>query len=409
MTKDAVKLTPASAKAIKPGEVLKCHMVKGLLLRSFPTKIVWYLDYRTKAGVHRCPKLGLYPSLQIEDARAAARTILTRVAAGEDPGAETAADRTAVTVWEMMQRYLTEWADKRKKASSRDGDASQIKRYLNPKTGFGALKVKNVEITDVDDILDDILHRRLAIQKRKGGASTDGKAPYAANRFRSLLSKAFNLAETRWKYRPQNTNPVRGTNRSTERRRRRFATTDELEYLGQIMDLYALSHPRGVAALWTLFLTGARVNEIAAAKVGEWQGDKIVKKSHKTDAHIGDKEIPLPPQAIEILKRLKLHLLDKNERLFVSRDEWLLETLWNKIRADCYCEDLQLRDVRRTFASVALSKGATLDQIGKLFGHTSTQTTAGYAWLLEDARIRTAHDTAAKMAEIMGLQSKESA
>jgi integrase len=44
-----------------------------------------------------------------------------------------------------------------------------------------------------------------------------------------------------------------------------------------------------------------------------------------------------------------------------------------------------LHDLRHTFASMALSSGASLPLIGKLLGHTQPATTARYAHLARDA------------------------
>jgi site-specific recombinase XerD len=53
--------------------------------------------------------------------------------------------------------------------------------------------------------------------------------------------------------------------------------------------------------------------------------------------------------------------------------------------------------MRRTFATVALSNGVPIGQVGELLGHASTQTTKIYAKLLEE----TAHAAAAKTAGLM--------
>ena len=78
-----------------------------------------------------------------------------------------------------------------------------------------------------------------------------------------------------------------------------------------------------------------------------------------------------------------------------------LRYVWKLARKAAGVPDLQLRDARRTFASVGLSNGTSLDAIGKHFGHTKTQTTEGYAWLLEDAAKALVNKTADQMAGLM--------
>jgi site-specific recombinase XerD len=47
--------------------------------------------------------------------------------------------------------------------------------------------------------------------------------------------------------------------------------------------------------------------------------------------------------------------------------------------------DLRLDDLRRSFASVALSAGVDLHQVSQLLGHKSAQTRRAYAYLVEEA------------------------
>ena len=61
-----------------------------------------------------------------------------------------------------------------------------------------------------------------------------------------------------------------------------------------------------------------------------------------------------------------------------------LEKPWRRIRAKAGIPDVRLHDLRHSFASVAVGLGEGLPMIGKLLGHTQTQTTARYAHLAAD-------------------------
>jgi integrase len=61
-----------------------------------------------------------------------------------------------------------------------------------------------------------------------------------------------------------------------------------------------------------------------------------------------------------------------------------LEKPWRRIRAKAGLADVRLHDLRHSFASVAVGLGEGLPMIGKLLGHTQTQTTARYAHLAAD-------------------------
>jgi len=63
---------------------------------------------------------------------------------------------------------------------------------------------------------------------------------------------------------------------------------------------------------------------------------------------------------------------------------------------------LRIHDLRHSFASAGLAAGLTLNQIGELLGHKSTQTTHRYAHLIEDV----AHASAAAAADVMETMMK---
>jgi integrase len=69
----------------------------------------------------------------------------------------------------------------------------------------------------------------------------------------------------------------------------------------------------------------------------------------------------------------------------------------------CFYRELELR---HSFASAAVSAGLTLNQIGELLGHKSTQTTSRYAHLMTEAANVAANATADKIA-MMRPKAKE--
>ena len=58
--------------------------------------------------------------------------------------------------------------------------------------------------------------------------------------------------------------------------------------------------------------------------------------------------------------------------------------VWRIIRAKAGLEDVRLHDLRHSFASIAVSGGASLPIIGALLGHTNSATTQRYAHLHDD-------------------------
>jgi integrase len=58
---------------------------------------------------------------------------------------------------------------------------------------------------------------------------------------------------------------------------------------------------------------------------------------------------------------------------------------WIFARGRVGLDDVRLHDLRHSYASLAASKGISLQTIGKLLGHRDPQTTARYAHLATDA------------------------
>ena len=58
---------------------------------------------------------------------------------------------------------------------------------------------------------------------------------------------------------------------------------------------------------------------------------------------------------------------------------------WTRLLEAAKVQKLQMRDLRRYYASLGLSGGLTLEQVGQMLGHKHAQTTKRYAFLMTDA------------------------
>ena len=89
------------------------------------------------------------------------------------------------------------------------------------------------------------------------------------------------------------------------------------------------------------------------------------------DSKTGQKAVPLNAGALEVLSGLPR--LNSSEFVFPShRGEGNYEgtpKVWRRIRAMAGLEDVRLHDLRHSFASIAVSGGASLPIIGALLGH----------------------------------------
>lgn len=141
-----------------------------------------------------------------------------------------------------------------------------------------------------------------------------------------------------------------------------------------------------------LLLTGARRGEIAAARWCDLHGAKLVLNTHKTDHTGEDRIIHLPKLAMDILAGIPN--TGTKERILGIQSP---RKLWNSVREKAGCPDLRLHDLRHWFASIAISSGYNLSQIGELLGHRDADTTKRSAHLTDDAAALVAENVAELM------------
>ncbi len=337
-------------EALKPGDTYKDTSVKGLTLRVGKQTKGWYLSYRSRSGKRRRPRIGYYPTIRLTEAREIARSLLVRVYAGEDPSEEWSLyGRNGMTVAELCDRYLEKHAPKKKTARN---DKSQIDKHIRP--ALGDILVPNVDFHHIEK-----LHARISLT-----------APTAANRVVSLLSKMFTLAE-RWGLRDVGSNPCRFVSRNRERKRKRYATDEEMQAISEALAELAKQHPLAVDAIRLLILTGARRGEIAGRVLNRADRNTLFVADTKTG---DDRTIFLPEAAVDLIEERGLDGVEMPCVYHVTH-------VFQRVCGWAGVVDMRLHDMRHSFASVALSKGVSLAQIGELLGHSSPTTTARYAHL----------------------------
>lgn len=396
-----MKLTPATARDLQPSQKLRDHEVKGLQLIAGTTGKSWHLYYRTRAGVERRPKIGSFPEMALSAARSVAKEMKDRIALGEDPSADWQEQRTAPTVTELCDRYLTEWAPKHNKPRTIVDNTFMIERHIKP--GLGHKKVAGVTRADVDSFLLDVLNRKYVAGSDQYNRDNKAKAPSMVNHVRTLLTHLFNLARSDFglaiqKVNGESVNPVAKTAKQRVTKRRRMAEPDELPRLFAQLHAHEAEYPAHVACLWAMLFSGGRVSEIERATKAQFADGRLVLRDHKTADYIGDKAIELPGFVVEKINALKT----QGERLFGDIG---LKRVWEKIRTAAGCPDLQMLDLRRTFASYAHGIGYTLEQIGGWqLGHTDPRTTRGYAWMIDGRAKQMVEKTSASMLGVSASQ-----
>jgi integrase len=354
-------LNEANIRSAIPGVVLRDETIPGLHLRAFAERKSFYLWYRTKAGVERRPKLADHGVITLTQARATAKKMLASVALGGDPAAVVESQRNEPTLTELWDEFWKRYATHRK--TSYDYKL-RWDRKIEPK--FGAAKLSAITYSNVCDFHE-------AITKNNG--------PVEANRTLAQLSKMFSFAHRPLQWFEGN-NPCRGVGLNKEHKRRRKASREEIVRIVTRLRR-ELDGPNVASAAFILLLvlSGARKGEIAHTKWSNIDGNRILLDEHKTDEGGYARIIYLPPPALELIEKY----LPRTKRGTITGIE-NPRKFWLRICEEENLPDLHLHDLRRTFASIALSTGrVTLEQVMQMLGHTNAQTTKVYAWLMEDA------------------------
>ena len=188
-----IKLTKSAVDAAKPqvqAVELRDNVVPGFLCKVTPAgRKVFMLQYRTIAGEHRKPALGLYGELTVEQARVMAQEWLAEVRRGGDSSVVKAAARKAPTMKEYCTTFMEDYSKQRNKPSTQRGYRGVIDRCIV--SIMGKMKVPDVKRPDLAALMKTLANK-----------------PAEANRAFGVLRKMFNLAEV-WGLRSDGTNPFR--------------------------------------------------------------------------------------------------------------------------------------------------------------------------------------------------------
>jgi len=353
--------------------------VPGLGILKLPSGVeTWYLRFREPGGKQQHHKIGRLPIVSRTLAREEAHKLLAAVAKGEAPTSARKELRRGPTVADLYELVKAKHHPKLR-ASTVKGYECTWELHIVP--ALGTTKVQQVTRSQVVDLIDKI-------------GSTQ------ANRTLAIIRKAMNLAIL-WGMRADN--PCAKVPGNGERKRRRYLTREELQQLLAALEGFA---PAGVRWRFAqlvrlLLLTGCRVSEIKDARWSWLQGAVLVvpPECHKTGADGHPRQVHLTPPALEVLQQLRAR----------SNSEWIIQgdgdhalvgyqKLWQELRTTAKLNDLLVHDLRHSYASVAVSAGLTLPQIGGLLGHASPLTTARYAHLMDEAAAAMAAQVAAAMA-----------
>lgn len=348
---------------------------------------VYLVQYRIggRKGRTRRVTIGTHGNTTAEQARARAKALLGKVAAGKDPAADRDKAKASNSLGFVLEQFLSEHCDTKLKPLSASEYRRIAKLYILP-----ALKNRRLDDIERPDIAR--LHHGMRAK------------PYQANRTLALLSKFFNWCEKQ-EMRPDGTNPCRHIDKYKERKRERFLSEEELARLGEALtaaEETGTPSPYVIAAIRLLVLTGARLNEILTLK---WAYFNVERQQLRLpDSKTGQKSIYLNPPALEVLTSIPR--IKGNPYVICGHKEGAhlvnLQKPWRQLRKVADLDDIRIHDLRHSFASVAAGGGMSLPVIGALLGHSQSQTTQRYAHLSSDPLKEASEAVGKRISQAMG-------
>jgi integrase len=368
-----------------------------LCVTSAGTKVFYVLkkiDGRTERI-----RIDAFPSVGVDAARDAARSLLGDIAKGINPNEKRRAARGEMTLAELLNHYIDTHASAHKKDHGAD-DREQFERYFgkpddqrmpeDAPAPFPGWRTKRVNTIKFDDVQN--LHVKIG---EKHGR-------YSANRMLALLSSIFNNARL--------ANPTEGVKRFKEEQRERFMDADEMIRFRAALDadddktmadffrvlLFTMQRRSNVQAMaWSDVNFGQRAWSVAGEKTKN--GDPLV--------------VSLTDEAMEILRRRWNERAEGDTYVFQSYGSTghLMEpkAAWKRITDRAGITNLRIHDLRHTGASWMAIGGSSLLVIGKALGHRSQQATARYAHVNRTAAATAMQTATAAMMNVVAQQDQQ--
>lgn len=372
LTKDAIIRLKAPAE----GRVyVYDEKVAGLAICTTAAGTKTFYHYRKVEGKPERTKLGPWPEWTVDQARRRAASLNGGIAEGKNPAAKIRTARNAPTLGEVFDQFIelpTRTKAKRPKAANTlIGYRQQFKACLE---SWRDCKLSTIKKSDIEK-----LHNEIGVERGQ----------YMANRVLGLLKSLFNCAIDLGLY---DANPAARLLGFEEKSRERFLYADEFPQFWKSLEAETSEKVRDF--LKVALLTGQRKMNCLQMKWEQINLERAIWTIPQTKT--GRHEVPLPIEAVKILKRRHG---DRGDREYVFpgrhghghlKDPY---RQWREILKRAGIEDMRIHDLRRSLGSWQAATGASLPIVGKTLGHKRPETTAIYA-RLDLSPVRAAMETA---------------
>ena len=368
-----LRLTESRVEALKPRNSpydVRDTDLKGFGVRVLRSGARRYFVHSQHEGQRIWKTVGDAGSIGLEEARRRATELLASIRREEAPTLEEGRLFEHVAE-EVFDRYGRNW---------KPGTCKVNRNYLRS-TILPRFRGRNIADITRQDVQNWFASLRAT--------------PVAADRSVPVLSVIMRQAEF-YGYRPEGSNPCTGIRRYRRKGRERFLSEQELRRLGTVLAIHEARHPRHVAFIRMLLLTGCRKAEIVTLQWSDYREGHLFLR----DSKAGPRTVWLSSSARDTLDGLPR----RGRWVFPSplraapMSVMVFENFWYRVREEAEIADVRLHDLRHTFASIAIMQGETVTTTARLLGHNDVRTTLKYAHLA-DRSVREAVDA---LADILG-------
>jgi integrase len=393
-----------SAQPKAKRQIIWDDSVSGFGLMIQPTGVRSYcFQYRTPEGRTRRLVLGKHGTLTPDMARDRAEECRRKVEQGQDPAQEKRERRAALSVAQLLDKYLASGKFAEKAETTRAIDRGRIQHHLKPIFGRKiADKVSSEDIRKGFAAIRDGKTAATIKTGRRGLARVQGGEGAARMAIR-LLKAVYN-----WGIESKllKENPAAGVDvgrdnertaiiESMEQYSAIFATITTLENTAQVRRPAA-------DAIRVIMLTGARRGEIAGLRNRHLNLKKGIatldRKEHKTGRKTSKPRIiELPPAALEIIARQPAGKPD--DYVFqpaYGEGPLSLNKPWRLIRETAGVgHEIVLHTMRHSLATLMAMTGHQAPDIAAILGHRDIKTSQKYIHLAEQHKKKLAERASA--------------
>lgn len=361
----AIRLNDAAARALKPRPGVPQYdvadeLTPGLVLRVGRKTKTWFLRVRSDGGRDK-EAIGLFPSLQVYDARMLAGKILRDVR-GEGLKLQDAilrhlgtpkADPTETTLQTVIDEYKARELSKLRPSTQKE---------------WGRLIAKEIEPVLGAMVLDsDVRGARKRVRDATDAIVTRG-SPYTACRTWEVVRRLIGYGIQRDLLDPSASGIFANMERPAEEKgRSRVLKDDEIKAVLKAIE----TEPPIMRVFWTVaFLTGQRRGEILAARWDQMDLSKGLWSGFTVKGG-GEHVVPLPKQAVEMLK---LAQFLSGHTPFVVTGPKLTGSPWSPQKSVQRVQlrssvEFRIHDVRRTVATGLAIQGTEQRIISLVLSH----------------------------------------